>query len=66
MLANSSAKVQSHFYPGDLVTCTGDREIRSVSGRVGMYACTDHLECHRKTRHWALMHLFFLEALFLF
>ena len=31
-------KVQSRFYPGDLMTRTGDREIRSVSGRVGMYA----------------------------
>ena len=37
MLAYSGAKVQSRFYPGDLVTCTGDREIRSVSGRVGIY-----------------------------
>ena len=39
-LANSGAKVQSRFYPGDLVTrtATGDREIRSVSGRVGMSA----------------------------
>ena len=35
-LAYSCVKVQSHFYPGDLVTCTGDREIRSVSRRVGM------------------------------
>ena len=25
-LANSGAKVQSRFYPGDLVTRTGDRE----------------------------------------
>ena len=34
-LAKSGAKVQSRFYPGDLVTrtATGDREIRSVSGR---------------------------------
>ena len=31
-LACSGAKVQSRFYPGDLVTRTGDREIRSVSG----------------------------------
>ena len=31
-------KVQSRFYPGDLMTRTGDREIRSVSGRVGKYA----------------------------
>ena len=30
-------KVQSRFHPGDLVTRTGEREIRSVSGRVGMY-----------------------------
>jgi len=35
-IAYSCVKVQSHFYPGDLVTCTGDREIRSVSRRVGM------------------------------
>ena len=27
-------KVQSGFYPGDLVTRTGDREIRSASGRL--------------------------------
>ena len=27
-------KVQSRFYPGDLMTRTGDREIRSVSGRL--------------------------------
>ena len=33
----SSAKVQSRFYPGDLVTRTGDREIRSVSGRLPDY-----------------------------
>ena len=37
MLAYCGAKVQTCFYPGDLVTCTGDREIRSVSGRLGMY-----------------------------
>ena len=37
MLAYSGAKVPSRFYAGDLVTRTGDREIRSVSGRVGMY-----------------------------
>ena len=37
-LANSGAKVQSRFYPVDLVTRTGDREIRSVSGRVDMSA----------------------------
>ena len=37
MLAYSDAKVQSRFYPGDLVTRTGDRESRSVSGRVGVY-----------------------------
>ena len=30
--------LQSRFYPGDLMIRTGDREIRSVSGRVGMYA----------------------------
>ena len=37
------AKVQSRFYPGDLVTRTGDREIRSVFGRLpdypGEFAC---------------------------
>ena len=27
--------IPSRFYPGDCVTRTGDREIRSVSGRVG-------------------------------
>ena len=37
-LAYSGAKVQSRFYPGDLITRKGDREICSVSGRVGMYA----------------------------
>ena len=31
-------KVQSRFYPGDLMTRTGDQEISSVSGRVGTYA----------------------------
>ena len=36
-LAYSSAKIPSHFYPGDLVTCTGDWEIRSVSGRLPYY-----------------------------
>lgn len=36
MLAYSGAKVQTCFYPGDLVTCTGDWKIRSVSGRLGM------------------------------
>ena len=35
-LAYSVAKVHSRSYPGDLVTRTGDREICSVSGRVGM------------------------------
>ena len=34
MLAYSGGKVQSRFYPGDLVTRTGDREIRSESGRL--------------------------------
>ena len=38
MLAYSDAKVPSRFYPGDLITRKGDREICSVSGRVGMYA----------------------------
>ena len=37
MLAYSGAKVQSHFYLGDLVTGTGAREIRSVSGRLRDY-----------------------------
>ena len=37
MLDNSGAKVQSRFYPGDLVTHTGDQEIRSVSGRLPDY-----------------------------
>ena len=37
-------KVQSRFYPGDLLTRKGDREIRSVSGRVGMYAIIDDLQ----------------------
>ena len=36
-LAYSGAKVQSRFYPGDLVTRKGDREIRSVSGRLPDY-----------------------------
>ena len=36
-LAHSGAKVQSRFSPGDLVTRTGDREIRSVSGRLPDY-----------------------------
>ena len=37
MLAYSGAKAQSRFYPGDLVTRTGDREIHSVSGRLPDY-----------------------------
>ena len=37
MLAYGGAKVQTCFYPGDLVTCTGDWEIRCVSGRLGSY-----------------------------
>ena len=36
-LAYSGAKAQSRFYPGDLVTRTGDREIHSVSGRLPDY-----------------------------
>ena len=36
-------RLQSRFYPGDLMTRTGDREIRSVSGRLpdnaGELAC---------------------------
>ena len=35
--AYSGAKVQSRFYPGDLFTRTGDREIRSVSARLPDY-----------------------------
>ena len=42
MLAYIGAKVQIRFYPGDLVTRTGDlfciRETPGLSGRVGMYA----------------------------
>ena len=37
-LAYSCAKVQSRFYLGDLVTYVGDREIRSVSGRLPDHA----------------------------
>ena len=38
LLPYSGARVQRRFlYAGDLVTRKGDREIRSVSGRVGMY-----------------------------
>ena len=33
--AKKSSKV--HFYPRVLVTCTGEREISVVSGRVGIY-----------------------------
>ena len=36
MLAYSGA-IRSHFYPGDLVIRMGDREIRSVSGRLPDY-----------------------------
>ena len=36
-LAYSGAKVQSHFYAGDLVTHAGDREIRSLSVRLPDY-----------------------------
>ena len=35
--AYSGARIQSRFYPGDCVTRTGDREIRSVSGRLPDY-----------------------------
>ena len=39
--------LQSRFYPGDLMTRTGDREIRSVSGRLpdnaGELACMNCL-----------------------
>ena len=31
------AKVPSHFYPGDLVTRTGEREIYSISRRLPDY-----------------------------
>ena len=34
----STEKIKRSFYPGDLVTRTGEREIGAVSGRVGMYA----------------------------
>ena len=37
MLAYRGAKVQSRFYPVHLVTHTGDREIRSVSGTLPDY-----------------------------
>ena len=37
MLAFSGAKVQSPFYPGELVTGPGDREIHSVSRRLPDY-----------------------------
>ena len=33
----SREKIQSRFYLGDFVTRTGDREIPSESGRVGIY-----------------------------
>ena len=36
-LAYSGEGVQSRFYPGDLVTRTGDREIRSESGTLPDY-----------------------------
>ena len=47
-LVYSGAKVQSRFYPGDLVTRTGDREIRSVFGRLTDYP--GELACVR-TKH---------------
>ena len=47
-LAYSGAKVQSHFYPGDLVTRTGNREIRSLSGRLPDYP--GELACMLLTR----------------
>ena len=34
MLAHCRGKIQSHFYLGDLVICTGDWEICSISGRL--------------------------------
>ena len=37
MLAYSGAKVQHRFYPGDLVTRTGDWEICSLCGRLPDY-----------------------------
>ena len=37
MLAYCGAEVRIRFYPGDLVTRRGDREIRSVSGRLPDY-----------------------------
>ena len=36
-LTYRGARIQSRFYPGDCVTRTGDREIRSVSGRLPDY-----------------------------
>ena len=52
-LAYSGAKVPSCIYLGDLVTCTEDGEIRSVSRRLpdypgelaSMTRCVAHLEC---------------------
>ena len=47
VLAYSGAKVPSCFYPVDLVTHMGDREIRSVSGRLldylGELACMPYV-----------------------
>ena len=52
-LVYSGVKVQSHFYPGDLVTHTRDREISSVSGRLPDYPgglAWLHLFCNRFQR----------------
>ena len=59
MFAHNGAKVQSHFYPSDLVTSTGDQEIHSVSGRLPDYL--GELACMlitskicRRLQHWRL------------
>ena len=49
-LESRTWKVQSRFYPGDLMTRTGDREIRSVSGRLPDNP--GELARMRKTEHW--------------
>ena len=43
--AYSAANVPSRFYLGDLVTRTGDREIRSVSGRLPDYPGASACQC---------------------
>ena len=49
--AYSGVKVQSRCYPGELVTRTGDREIRSVSGRLPDYP--GELACMQLGETWA-------------